>query len=249
MNSLKPRRPDLISTWPRLEDRREARLWNEVFTLAQDALSVPRGTIRATVLIETLPAAFEMEEILYELRRHSAGLNAGRWDYTFSIIKKFRQRPDSLLPDRGASHHDGALHASLHRVVGPDLPSARRACHWGAWPPTFPAGGIPKSTNGPWRAFARTNNANSADGFDGTWVAHPDLVPVAGAVFDGVLGDRPHQKDRLREEAARYREPTGRPSAFRAARSPKPVSGRTSMSPCSIWIPGWVAMGPRQFTT
>ena len=107
---------------PKLESHLEARLWNDVFVAAQDALGIPRGTIRATVLIETILAAFEMEEILYELREHSAGLNAGRWDYIFSVIKKFRDRADFVLPDRAPGDDDRAVHARLHRAAGQDLP-------------------------------------------------------------------------------------------------------------------------------
>ena len=111
---------------PKLESHLEARLWNDVFLHAQDALGIPRGTIRATVLIETILAAFEMEEILYELREHSAGLNAGRWDYIFSVIKKFRHRDDFVLPDRSAGDDDRAVHAGVHRAAGEDLPPTRR---------------------------------------------------------------------------------------------------------------------------
>ena len=112
----------------KLESHLEARLWNDAFNLAQDALGIPRGTIRATVLIETIPAAFEMEEILYELREHSAGLNAGRWDYMFSIIKKFRTRGrEFLLPGAERGDHDRAVHARLHRAAGQHLPRPRRA--------------------------------------------------------------------------------------------------------------------------
>ena len=114
---------------PKMESHLEARLWNEVFVRAQQMLGIPRGTIRATVLIETLPAAFEMDEILYELRDHSAGLNCGRWDYIFSCIKKLRNMPDFVLADRGAGHHDRAVHARLLAACDQDLPPARRARH------------------------------------------------------------------------------------------------------------------------
>ena len=111
---------------PKLESHLEARLWNDVFLHAQDAVGIPRGTIRATVLIETILAAFEMEEILYELREHSAGLNAGRWDYIFSVIKKFRHRDDFVLPDRSAGDDDRAVHARVHGAAREDVPRARR---------------------------------------------------------------------------------------------------------------------------
>ena len=114
---------------PKLESHREARLWNDVFCAAQDALGLPRGTIRATVLIETILAAFEMEEILYELREHAAGLNAGRWDYIFSAIKKFGHDRARRAARPRAGDDDGALHARLHRAAGEDLPPPRRARH------------------------------------------------------------------------------------------------------------------------
>ena len=112
---------------PKMESHLEARLWNDVFVFAQDYLGIPHGTIRATVLIETIPAAFEMDEILYELRDHASGLNAGRWDYLFSIIKYFRDAgPSFVLPDRADGRHDRAVHARLHRAAGQDLPPPRR---------------------------------------------------------------------------------------------------------------------------
>ena len=114
---------------PKLESHLEARLWNDVFNLAQDELGLPRGTIKVTVLIETILAAFEMEEILYELRDHIAGLNAGRWDYMFSIIKKFRNQPGLRLPRSRAGDDDVAVHARLHRTAGEDLSSTRRTRH------------------------------------------------------------------------------------------------------------------------
>ncbi len=183
----------------KLEGRAEARLWNEVFNLAQDALGLPRGTIRATVLVETLPAAFEMEEILYELRRHASGLNAGRWDYTFSVIKKFRERADCLLPDRGQV----TMTVPFMRAYTELLVQTchRRGAHAiGGMAAYIPSRRDPEVNE---RALAKVREdklRESGDGFDGTWVAHPDLVPVAREVFDGVLGDRPHQKERLRED-------------------------------------------------
>ena len=113
---------------PKMESHLEARIWNDAFKLAQDELGIPQGTIRATVLIETIPAAFEMDEILYELREHSAGLNCGRWDYIFSCIKRFRNKPDFLLADRALDHDDDALHAFLFAAVHQDLSSAEHFC-------------------------------------------------------------------------------------------------------------------------
>ena len=184
---------------PKMEGHREARLWNEVFVAAQEALGIPRGTIRATVLIETLPAAFEMEEILYELREHAAGLNAGRWDYLFSFIKTFRDRADKVLPDRAQlTMNVPFMRAYAERLV---QVCHRRGAHAiGGMAAFIPSRKDPEVNA---RALARVTEdkeRESGMGFDGTWVAHPDLVPVAGAVFDRVLGARPHQKSVRREE-------------------------------------------------
>ena len=184
----------------KMESHREARLWNDAFSLAQDALGIPRGTIRATVLIETIPAAFEMEEILYELREHSAGLNAGRWDYLFSIIKKFRTRGrDFVLPERNAV----TMTAPMMRAYTELLV---RTCHGrGAHAMGGMAAFIPSrrdpGVNKVALAKVRDDKAReSRDGFDGSWVAHPDLVPVCREVFDGVLGDAPNQLGKLRDD-------------------------------------------------
>ena len=185
----------------KLESHHEAHLWNDVFVHAQAGLRIPRGTIRATVLIETILAAFEMDEILYELREHAAGLNAGRWDYLFSVIKKFRTDPGLFSPDR----------AQLTMT----LPSMRaytdllvRTCHRrgahaiGGMAAFIPNRRDPVVTK---RAMARVRDdkeRESGDGFDGTWVAHPDLVPLATEIFDGVLGTAASQKGRLREDVS-----------------------------------------------
>ncbi len=183
---------------PKLESHLEARLWNDVFNFAQDALGLPRGTIKATVLIETILAAFEMEEILYELREHIAGLNAGRWDYIFSVIKKFRKH-DFVLPDRAqVTMTVPFMRAYTELLV--------RTCHKrGAHAIGGMAAFIPSRKDPEVNAIAlarvrEDKLRESSDGFDGTWVAHPDLVPVAKAVFDEKLGDKPHQKERLRED-------------------------------------------------
>ncbi|GAB3204915.1 malate synthase A [Marinactinospora thermotolerans] len=185
---------------PKMESHLEARLWNDIFVHAQEALGIPRGTIRATVLIETIPAAFEMEEILYELREHSAGLNAGRWDYLFSIIKTHRTRGRRfLLPERNAV----TMTAPFMRAYTELLVSTchRRGAHAiGGMAAFIPSRRDPEVNE---RALAKVRedkSRESGDGFDGSWVAHPDLVPVAREVFDGVLGERPNQIDRLRED-------------------------------------------------
>ncbi|GAA2135042.1 malate synthase A [Actinomadura napierensis] len=187
---------------PKMESHLEARLWNDAFNLAQDSLEIPRGTVRATVLIETIPAAFEMEEILYELRDHSAGLNAGRWDYLFSVIKKFRDRgTDFVLPERNAI----TMTAPFMRAYTELLV---RTCHKrGAHAIGGMAAFIPSRKDEEVNKVAlekvrADKTRESGDGFDGSWVAHPDLVPVCREVFDGVLGDKPNQRDRLREDVS-----------------------------------------------
>ncbi|MEV4545286.1 malate synthase A [Micromonospora echinaurantiaca] len=185
---------------PKLESHLEARLWNDVFLFAQERLGIPRGTIRATVLIETYPAAFEMEEILYELREHSAGLNAGRWDFMFSVIKKFRTRGrDFLLPDRNAV----TMTAPFMRAYTELLVRTchRRGAHAiGGMAAFIPSRRDPQVNETALAKVRDDKTREAGDGFDGSWVAHPDLVPVCREVFDAVLGDRPHQLDRTRDE-------------------------------------------------
>ena len=180
---------------PKLESHVEARLWNDVFNHAQDALGVPRGTIRATVLIETIMAAFEMEEILYELRDHSAGLNAGRWDYIFSLIKKFRTRKDLVLPDRvQISMTVPFMRAYTNLLV---QTCHRRGAHAiGGMAAFIPSRRDPEINKIALAKVTEDKERESQDGFDGSWIAHPDLVPAAKPVFEQALGDRPHQKDK-----------------------------------------------------
>jgi malate synthase len=186
---------------PKLESHHEARLWNDVFVLAQEHLGLPVGTIKATVLIETILAAFEMDEILYELRDHSGGLNAGRWDYIFSAIKKFRHREDFVLPDRA----DVTMTVPFMRSYTELLV---QTCHKrGAHAIGGMAAFIPSRRDAEVNehALERVRDdklRESGDGFDGTWVAHPDLVPVAGEVFDAAFGDRPNQLERTREDVS-----------------------------------------------
>ncbi|MFC8039545.1 malate synthase A [Paenarthrobacter sp. NPDC057355] len=185
---------------PKIENHLEARLWNDIFILAQDLLGIPQGTIRATVLIETITAAFEMEEILYELRDHASGLNAGRWDYIFSLIKNFRTRgPRFVLPDRGqVTMTQPFMRAYTEQLV--------RACHRrGAMAIGGMAAAVPNRKDEAANAASfekvradKTREAN--DGFDGSWVAHPDLVPVCREVFDEVLGEKPNQLSKTRED-------------------------------------------------
>jgi malate synthase len=185
---------------PKMESHLEARLWDDVFTHAQAELGIEHGTIRATVLIETIPAAFEMDEILYELRDHASGLNAGRWDYLFSVIKYFRDAgPSFVLPDRGAvtmtapmmRAYTDLLVATCHR---------RGAFAMGGMAAFIPSRRDPEINRVALEKVRQDKEREAADGFDGSWVAHPDLVPVCEQVFDGVLGERPNQLGRHRED-------------------------------------------------
>ncbi|WP_426765687.1 malate synthase A [Pseudarthrobacter sp. 1G09] len=185
---------------PKIENHLEARLWNDIFILAQDLLGIPQGTIRATVLIETITAAFEMEEILYELRDHASGLNAGRWDYIFSIIKNFRTRgPRFVLPDRGQV----TMTAPFMRSYTEQLV---RACHKrgamaiGGMAAAVPNRKDPEANANALEKVRADKTREAGDGFDGSWVAHPDLVPICREVFDAVLGERSNQLGKLRED-------------------------------------------------
>jgi malate synthase len=185
----------------KLESYHEARLWNEVFVHAQVALGIPRGSVRATVLIETILAAFEMDEILYELREHAAGLNAGRWDYLFSGIKKFRSWPELSVPDRAQL----TMTVPFMRAYTELLVQTchRRGAHAiGGMAAFIPIRRDPAVTEIALAKVRDDKERESGDGFDGTWVAHPDLVPIATEVFDLVLGARPHQKERRREDVS-----------------------------------------------
>jgi malate synthase len=186
---------------PKLESHLEARLWNEVFVHAQELLGLERGTIRATVLIETVPAAFEMDEILHELREHSAGLNAGRWDYIFSMIKCFRDRPEFLLPDRASV----TMTVPFMRAYTDLLVKTchRRGAHaMGGMAAFVPSRRAPEINEKAFAGVRADKEREAGQGFDGTWVAHPDLVEVAMAEFDKVLGERANQVDRQRDDVA-----------------------------------------------
>jgi malate synthase len=184
---------------PKLESHLEARLWNDVFNFAQDDLGLPRGTIRATVLIETILAAFEMDEILYELRDHSSGLNAGRWDYIFSIIKKFRNRPDFVLPDRAQVTMTVPFMRAYTQLLVKTC--HRRGAHaMGGMAAFIPSRRDPEVNRVALSKVKEDKDREAGDGFDGTWVAHPDLVPTATAAFDRVLGDRRNQLDKQRPD-------------------------------------------------
>ena len=184
---------------PKLESHLEARLWNDVFNFAQDALHLPRGAIKATVLIETILAAFEMDEILYELRDHIAGLNAGRWDYIFSIIKKFHNHPNVILPDRSQITMTVPFMRAYTELLVKTC-HTRGAHAMGGMAAFIPSRKDPQVNEAALAKVRADKQRESSDGFDGTWVAHPDLVPVAAEAFDQALGERPHQKEKLRED-------------------------------------------------
>lgn len=184
---------------PKLENHQEARLWNDVFLFAQEELNIPRGTIRATVLLETILAAFEMEEILYELREHSAGLNAGRWDYIFSIIKKFHHQKNLLFPDR----EQITMTVPFMRAYTNLLVKTchKRGAHaMGGMAAFIPSRKDPQINQVAIEKVKEDKLRESQDGFDGTWVAHPDLVPIAREVFEKTLNNQPNQKEKLRED-------------------------------------------------
>jgi malate synthase len=185
---------------PKMESHLEARLWNDVFFFAQDCFGIPRGTFKATVLIETLPAAFEMEEILYELREHSAGLNAGRWDYIFSSIKCFPDRREMVLPDRG----DVTMTVPFMRAYTELLAATchRRGAHaMGGMAAVIPSRkGDQEANEKALDGVRKDKEREVSQGYDGTWVAHPDLVPVAREVFEKGLNGAPNQLERRRDD-------------------------------------------------
>ena len=189
---------------PKLETHEEARLWNDVFVFAQERLGIPNGTIRATVLIETLPAAFEMEEILYALRDHIAGLNAGRWDFIFSFIKKLARHKDCILPDRGqvvmGEAFLGAYAALLVKTC-----HFRGAFAMGGMAAQIPIKNDPAANDAAFAKVRADKEREVRDGYDGTWVAHPDLVPVAREVFGRMMEGR-NQLERMRQHVRVLRD-------------------------------------------
>lgn len=184
---------------PKLESHLEARLWNDVFVYAQDKLGLPQGSIRATVLVETILAAFEMEEILYELRDHSSGLNAGRWDYIFSLIKIERESPAHILPDRAQV----TMAVPFMRTYAELLVKTchKRGAHAiGGMSAFIPSRRDAEVNERAYAAVSEDKSREANAGFDGTWVAHPGLVPIALEIFDGVLGDQPNQVGKQRDD-------------------------------------------------
>ena len=183
---------------PKMESHLEARLWNDVFCFAQDELGIPRGTIRATVLIETILAAFEMDEILYELREHSSGLNCGRWDYIFSFIKKFRNRPDFVLPDRSTLTMEKHFLKSYVELLIQTC--HRRGIHaMGGMAAQIPIKNDPAANEKALEKVRQDKLREVTAGHDGTWVAHPGLVPIAKEVFDTHMKE-PNQISRRRDD-------------------------------------------------
>ncbi|MHA7179318.1 malate synthase A [Arthrobacter sp. MDB2-24] len=187
---------------PKLESHLEARLWNDVFVFAQDYVGVAEGSIRATVLIETIPAAFEMDEILYELRDHASGLNAGRWDYLFSIVKYFRDGgTDFVLPDRATVSMTAPFMRAYTELLVQTC-HRRGAFAMGGMAAVIPNRREPSVTEEAFNKVRADKTREANDGFDGSWVAHPDLVPICREVFDEVLGDKPNQVDRQRADVS-----------------------------------------------
>jgi malate synthase len=184
---------------PKLESHREAALWRDAFVLAEDTLGLDRGTIKATVLIETIQAAFEMDAILYELRDHAAGLNAGRWDYIFSVIKRFRSRSDFVLPDRSAVTMTVPFMHSYSQLVVKTC-HAHGAHAMGGMSAVIPSRSDEEANRKAFEAVRADKEREAGEGFDGTWVAHPDSVPVATDAFDAVLGERPNQVEHRRDD-------------------------------------------------
>ena len=186
---------------PKLESHKEARLWNKVFCYAQETLGIPQGSIKATVLIETILAAFEMDEILYELKDHSAGLNAGRWDYIFSVAKKFCSDPNFVLPDRS----DVTMTVPFMRAYTELMISTchKRGAHAiGGMSAFIPNRRDPEVTEEALKKVSDDKSREATDGCDGTWVAHPDLVEIAMEEFNKVLQEKPNQIDRLRDDVS-----------------------------------------------
>src|SRR5215217_5722258 len=185
---------------PKMEHHPEARLWNDVFNFAQDELGIPRGTIKATALLETFPAVFEMDEILYELREHSAGLNAGRWDYIFSYIKTFRNREGFVLPDRAKVTMTVPFMRAYTQLLIKTC--HRRGAHAiGGMAAQIPIKDDPEANEQAFAKVREDKEREANDGNDGTWVAHPGLVPVAKEVFDRIM-PQPNQIDKLRKDVS-----------------------------------------------
>ena len=229
---------------PKLESHLEARLWAQAFALAEEELGLPHGSIKCTVLIETIYAAFEMDAILYELRDHSCALNAGRWDYIFSCIKK----TGALLPDRAQVTMTVPFMRAYTQLLVKTC--HRRGAHAiGGMAAFIPSRRDPEVNAIALAKVGEDKRREAGDGFDGTWVAHPDLVPVARAEFDAVLGDRPNQLDRSRDDVEVTEDAAARLRRSRAARSPTRGCASTSASASATSTPGCRASARRRSTT
>jgi malate synthase len=229
---------------PKMEHHLEARLWEDVLTFSEEALGLPPGTFRATVLIETLPAAFQMDEILYELRDHSYGLNAGRWDYIFSMIKSFRDRPEFVLPDRNDVKMTVPFMSAYAQLLVKTC-HARGAFAMGGMAALIPSRTDPEANQRATDAVRVDKEREVGLGFDGTWVAHPDVVAVAREAFDAVLGDRPNQIDRRRDDvqvgAAELLDAASTPGAITEAGLRNDLS--VGFQYISFWLGGRGAAG------
>lgn len=230
---------------PKLESHLEARLWNDVFNFAQDRLGIPRGTIRATVLIETILAAFEMDEILYELRDHAAGLNAGRWDYLFSTIKKFGAFGDPIFPDRAQLTMTVPFMRSYTKLLVATC--HKRGAHAiGGMAAFIPSRRDAEINRVAFEKVREDKLRESNDGFDGTWVAHPDLVAIADEIFSARFGSKPNQKDVLAEDGFRVTSRDLLPTAVDGGRvTENGVSNNISVALqyISSWLQGLGAVG------
>lgn len=221
---------------PKMESHLEARLWNDVFNLAQDTLGIPRGTIRATVLIETILAAFEMDEILYELRDHSAGLNCGRWDYLFSCIKKFRSRPDFVLADRSVVTMTAPFMRAYSQLTIKTC-HRRKAHAMGGMAAQIPIKSDPAANEVALAKVRADKEREAGDGHDGTWVAHPGLVPIAMEIFNRVM-PKPNQIDKTRDDV----KTTGSDLLAFAPQSPITEQGlRTNINVGLQYLGSWMA--------
>ncbi len=220
---------------PKMESHLEARIWNDAFKLAQDELGIPQGTVRATVLIETIPAAFEMDEILYELREHSAGLNCGRWDYIFSCIKKFRRKPDFLLADRAV------ITMTTHFMHSYSL-LCIKTCHrrktfaMGGMAAQIPVKNNPRANEEAFAKVRADKEREAGDGHDGTWVAHPGMVQLATEAFNRLM-PQPNQIARQRDDV----DPSAKDLLDFGPRGPITEQGlRTNVSVGVQYLEAWL---------